>query len=329
MGKRMFYVLKIIQNSLNKEITGKDILEKLQDYDIYVDIKTVYACIKYINEFFYEILGTDMILSRKKKGFYIDEEIFSDGQLQFLIDSITFHEDLNYDDKLKLKNQLFNLSSFQQRQRIIESDVIDKKQSFSLILNLSTVTKAIENNKVISFQYINYDVEGNSLVEIASEKGNEGKQYILSPYEILSVNNHYYLIGYNNKYKNRLSTYRIDRMRFIKTTAHHFKEIREQFDMNVEINKMMNMYSSDKRDTLQIECEYKALREVVSRFGNDIKANKLIEDKYLITINDVSISEGLIGWLFMMQNQVKVITPVSLKEDIRTRLKQLNELYES
>lgn len=329
MGKRMFYVLKIIQHSQNKEISGKEILEKLKEYDIYVDIKTVYACIKYINEFFYEILNKEMILSKKKKGFYIDEEIFSDGQLQFLIDSITFHEDLNYDDKLKLKDQLFKLSSIQQKRRIIESDVVDKKQSFSLILNLSTITKAIENNKVISFQYINYDVEGNSLVEIASEKGNEGKQYIISPYEILSVNNHYYLIGYNNKYKNRLSTYRIDRMRIIKTTTHHFKEIREQFDMNVEVNKMMNMYSSDKRDTLQIECEYKALREVVSRFGNDIKANKLIDDKYLITINDVSISEGLIGWLFMMQSQIKVVTPVSLREDMKSRIKQLNEIYEA
>ena len=71
MGKRMFYVLKIIQLSPTKAITGKEILEKLKDYDIYVDIKTVYACIKYINEFFYEILHKDMIVSRKKKGFYI------------------------------------------------------------------------------------------------------------------------------------------------------------------------------------------------------------------------------------------------------------------
>ena len=329
MGKRMFIVLKIIQLSQNKEITGKEILERLKEYDIYVDIKTVYACIRYVNEFFYEILGKDMILSRKKKGFYIDEEIFSDGQLQFLIDSITFHEDLNYDDKLKLKKQLFSLSSLQQRSRIIESDVADKKQSFSLILNLSTITKAIENNKVISFQYINYDVDKDRLVEIASEKGNDGKQYIISPYQILSVNNHYYLIGYNNKYKNNLSTYRIDRMRFIKTTTHHFKEIREQFDMNEEINKMMNMFTSDKRDTLQIECEYKALREVVSRFGNDIKANKLINDKYLITIDDVSISEGLKGWLFMMQTQIKVITPVSLREDMKEKIRQLNQMYEA
>ena len=118
-------------------------------------------------------------------------------------------------------------------------------------------------------------------------------------------------------------------MRFIKTTNHHFKEIREKFDMNEEMKKMMNMYSSDKRDTLQIECYKSALREIVSKFGSHIKAKKLIEDKYLITIDDVSISEGLIGWLFMMQSQVKVITPISLKENILTRLKQLNELYES
>lgn len=327
MGKRMFFVLKIIQQSPTKEITGKEILERLKEFDIYMDIKTVYTCIKSINEFFFEILHKDMILSRKKKGFYIDEEIFSDGQLQFLIDNITFHEDLNYDDKLKLKEQLFHFSSFQQRNRILETDVSDKKQSFSLILNLSTIMRAIENNYVISFEYINYEIENDHLVEVASTRGNDGKNYIISPYQVLSFNNHYYLLGYNSKYTNQLSTYRIDRMRMIKKTNHHFKEIREQFDMKEEINKMMNMYSGQVRDTLQIECDKKSLREIVSKFGNHMKVSKLIEDKYLITIEDVSISEGLIGWLFMMQSQVKVITPLSLKEEIKNRILKLEELY--
>lgn len=328
MGKRMYYILTIIQQSKGKAISGKDILKKLEEYDIYLDIKTVYSCIKQINEFFYEWIGTNMIVSMKKVGFYIDQEFFLDGELQFLLDSISFHQDLNYEDKMKLKDKLLLLSSEHQHSRLVEYQPQNKQQSFSLILNLSTIMKAIENQKTIAFQYINYDVKGKQLKEIASPYGNNDKQYIVSPYQIVSNNNHYYLIGYNDKHKNTLSTYRIDRMRLVTTSKYPFIEIREQYDMNEEIEKMTNMFSTQKKDILKIECQQRLLREMVSRFGIDIKVEKLHHDYYTLTIEDVAISEGLIGWLMMLQDGVKVIYPLSLKEEIKNRIHKMKELYE-
>lgn len=328
MGKRMYYVLKIILETNQKAISAKDILEKLKEYDIYVDIKTIYTCIKQINAFFYEWLQKDIIVPVKRTGYMIESDFFQDGELQFLMDQIVFHQDLKYEDKIKLKEKLLSLSSYHQKHRLVEYLPQNKKQSFSLILNISTIIKAIETKSVISFQYINYEVKDNHFIEVTSDRGNQGNQYIISPYQLVSNNNHYYLIGYNQKHKNQLSTYRIDRMRMIKTDHETFIEIREQFNMNEEIEKMTNMYSTQNKDTLQIECHQRLLREVVSRFGMNIEAKKLYHHRYLLTIPDVSISEGLIGWILMLQDDIKVISPISLREEIHKKIEKMLSLYQ-
>lgn len=328
MGKRMYYVLKIIIESKEETIRAKEIVEKLKVYHIHVDIKTVYSCIRQINEFFYEWLQADMIVSYRRKGFKIENEFLGDGEIQFLLDSVAFHQDLNHEDKEKLKQKLLRLSSQHQKSRLVPYIPHQKHFSFSLLLNLSTIMKAIENKKALSFQYINYDVYKNHLVEIASQKGNVGNLYILSPYQIVTQNNHYYLIGYNEKYPSQLTNYRIDRMRMIQLLKKGYQEIREQFDMIDEIEKMTNMYVSHQRSTLEIECDQRLLREIVSRFGQDVYVQKLYQDHYHISIKDVSISEGLIGWIMMMQDQIRVIAPEFLKDDIKKRIQKMYDLYE-
>ncbi|MEG0452060.1 MAG: WYL domain-containing protein [Coprobacillus sp.] len=328
MGKRMYWILKIIQDNKTNAMSAKEIVLKLQEHDIYVDIKTIYSCIQRINEFFYEWLHKDMIVAVKKSGFRIENEFFLDGELQFLLDSVTYHQDLDSHDKLRLKDKFMLLSSSHQQERLVQFSLKDKPLTFSLFLNLSTIMKAIENKTIISFQYINYEVKNNHLKEVPSTNGNNLDQYIVSPYQIILNNNHYYLISYNDKYKNTLTTYRIDRMRMIKTTQHQFIEIREQFDMDDEIEKMTNMYISKERTTLELECHQRLLREIVSHFGKDITAKKLYQETYLVKIKDVSMSEGLIGWIMMLQDQIKVVAPLSLQQDIKNRLIKLSRLYQ-
>lgn len=328
MGKRMFYILKIIQSQKDDYIKAKDIRKKLEEYDIFVDIKTIYSCIQKINEFFYDWIKTDMIVSQHKLGYRIEHEFFIDGELQFLLDSIAFHQDLDIDDKMMLKQKLLQLSSFHQQQRLINFEPKQKELSFSLFLNLSVIMKAIENKTVISFQYINYQVKNQQLSEVPSLNGNNKDQYIISPYQIVSNNNHYYLIGYNNKHKNTLTTYRIDRMRFIRSIHQPFIEVREQFDISDEIEKMTNMYISNERATLKIECKQSLLREVASHFGTEVEVQQLHNYEYLITIYDIPLSEGLIGWMMMLQDQIKVIEPLSLQKEMKNRIMKMATLYD-
>lgn len=327
MGKRMYYVFKIILENQSKGISAKEILKKLEKYEIYINIKTVYSCVQNINDFFYEWIHEDIIVSIKSIGYRIQTEFFEDGELQFILDSIVFHQDLKNEDKQNLQNKLLSLSSYSQQLRLVRFEPSKRTLQFSLFLNLTTIMKAIENKSVISFQYINYIVQHNHLKEVPSQNGNKNDQYIISPYQIVSQNNHYYVIGYNDKFKNELSTYRIDRMRLIQTIHHHYLDIREQFDLTDEIEKTTNMYISQQRSTIQLECHQKLLRELVSRFGTEIEVQKLYQQQYLITISDTPISDGLIGWLMMLQDQVKVVAPENLQQEMKKRIEKMALLY--
>ncbi len=324
MGKRMYWILKILLESKDA-LTREEIVEKLSEQDIYINVKTVSSTIHSLNEFFKEILGDDFVKIIKKKGMVINCELFRDGEIQFILDSIMYHQDLNYSDKEMIKNKLLSFSSINQRDRLSIRTDVSHNDKYSILLNLSVIIKAIENKKTIRFQYVHYEVSKQKLKEVLSDKE---KKYHVSPYQIMIQNNHYYLVGYNDKYKGKLSMYRVDRMRNIQISGHTIDEIREQYDMDDLLNKMMNMYVSDVTATLVLECDGNVLREVVSRFGINHTVKKLIDDRYLISIDDVLVSEGLIGWILMLQNKVKVISPASLKEDIKLRIEEMKKIYD-
>lgn len=321
MGKRMYYILKIIYE--NEEIPANKILELLKEYGIYLNIKTVYDTIKEINHFYEEMFHEQLIIVRKKAGYSISN-LFSDGQLQLLLDSITYHQDLKYTEKEELKKKLLSFSSLKQKERLIDNPIEEKDMSFSLFLNLNTILKAIEEKKTIRFEYLHYQFDKDHFIEIYSKK----ESYHISPYQIVLNNNHYYLVGCYKKRKNELSIYRIDRMRHVMISKQTFYEIREQYNMQETIHKMMNMFSYSENIDLTIQYHQSILREVISRFSLEIEAKQINQEWYQSTIYDVQLSEGLIGWILMLQDKIKVIRPYSFKEEMKTRINHIYKLYE-
>ncbi len=60
----------------------------------------------------------------------IEHEFFTDGELQFLLDSIAFHQDLQFEDKNILRDRLLLLSSVHQQSRLIDFKPIQKELLF-------------------------------------------------------------------------------------------------------------------------------------------------------------------------------------------------------
>lgn len=322
MGQKLYYILMIIRE--HECISAKNILEELKKYGITMNIKSIYQYVSILNDLFQEWIQGDIITVIPRKGYTITNDFFLDGELQFLIDSLVYHQDLNEKDQDTITQKLLFLSSIKQREHIVYAKTISKNMTFSLIHNLTTIMKAIQNKKVISFQYIDYIVKNKRVKEVASH---QGQLYYLSPYQIVLNNNHYYIVGYSPLRPTQLSTYRVDRMRVIQTTREEYIDVRDQFQMEKEIHQMMNMFSSYQRATITLQCHHKLLREMVSRFGKDIVVEKIHMDEYMITIENVPISEGLIGWIFMLQDQIKVIAPMFLKEMIEERLRRMVNQY--
>ena len=76
MGEKLYYVFKIIKEA-REPISAKDILKRLENYEIFLDIKTVYSLIKKLNDFYYCLSNKQLIKTIRRRGYIIDEDFLS------------------------------------------------------------------------------------------------------------------------------------------------------------------------------------------------------------------------------------------------------------
>lgn len=330
MIEKLFYILQIIKEETSP-ISAKMILERLAKYQIHIDIKTVYSTIDAINELSRYMNGRDYIQTIRARGYIISKDYFDDGQLRFLLDSIKSNPNLNEEEQNHLFEQLLKLSSQSQKNRVGEFSGDSKDEDLSLLLNLTTIISAINSKKTISFQYINYDVDNHQLIEVNSENGNRifkgKKHYVISPYQIHLQGGNYYVVGYFDKRKDQLSIYRIDRMRHVMKSSDQFVEIREQFDMEKEFQQMIQMHISNQKIDLTFRFHPSITREVVNQFGKNIEVSKEYDGWIYATIKEINNTRGLLGWIFMLQDQIEIIEPVELRSRIRELLIKMTQTY--
>lgn len=326
---RLYYTYLIIKESLDyiPAIEIKMLLE--EKYQIKVDIKTVYQAIRNINELSHYIYQKDIIKTKHRKGYAINEEFFNDGQIQYLWDSILYNNDLDQKEVNILLTKLQTLSSNKQLSRIQNQTIRQNDiRNYDLLLNMTTIIKAINEKKNIYFKYVNYEIKRNKLVEISNTHGNhqDNKEfYIISPYKLIQNNSKYYVIGYFDKRPDSLSLYRLDRMRLVRNHKSKYFE-GEQFDVE-QIDNPINMYISGEKEDLEISFDQSIIKEVVDKFGQDNRVTKDYENRYHLIVKDVLINEGLIGWLMMLQDKITVIKPYSLKENMKERIEKTLKQY--
>lgn len=326
--ERLYYIYLILKES-EDYLPAKDIKNILADkYHITIDIKTIYQTIRNINELSYLIFEKETIKTKHRKGYCIEEEFFEDGQLQYLLDSVLFNSDLNQEEVDNLINKIKKFSTKKQIDRIQTETIQHQTRNYNLLLNMTTVIKAIHNQQNIYFKYVNYEMDGNKLKEIYHNNGNhqDNKEfYIISPYKIFQSGSKYYVLGYFKERPDKLSNYRLDRMRLVRNHKSTYQS-GEQFDLDQEINNI-NMYVTGRKDNLEILFDETVMREVGDKFGQIAKVEKEYDNRYLLKAEDVLISEGLIGWLMMLQYHVKVISPYDLKEEMKKRTRIMAQQY--
>lgn len=327
MDNGLLPVFKIFAASPKTWIRGTDLQKELAAQGYSYSLKTIYRYIRIINGFFKEAIGTDMIISRRRLGWQFVQGYFDDGQLQLLTDAIFYNKDLADREKAELINKLLYFSGSTQIKR---ADTLPEKgdKPFSLMVNLSVIMKAIGEQKNIIFEYVNYAVgEDRRPFEVASKHGNKGTNYVVSPYQIVLDNNHYYLIGYFNKRKNSLSMYRIDRMRKVMTYKGNYVDIRDSLDINEFIKSSFNMFVGGEEIDIVLHFHKNIFRETVSRFGENMEIVKLSGPWYEAVIRHQSYSQGLISWILMLGSQIEVVAPKHLREEIRKEIEKTLERY--
>lgn len=319
----LLYILDILKeySDSNHLLTQKDILEKLHTiYNIDVDRKMIAYNIETLIDYGYDIN------KGLKGGYYLGERDFDENEIKFLVDAVYSSSVISSNNAKNILNKLSSsLSKYERKDYsyIHKSDNINRTLNKNVFLNIEIINEAIQNNKQISFNYLQYNLEGKLI------KRYNGKEYYVSPYYLIHNNSRYYLLCSHNHDDH--SNYRIDLMDNVKIIDKAIKPIEEiktlgnNFNISKYINDHIYMFGDNiinsKIEITNPEC----ITYIKEWFFDNARIYKQ-DDKLIASIK--SDSYALFYWCLQYQEYIKVLEPTSLVNDIVKTLKESLSKYE-
>jgi len=308
----LFAMLEILREYSDDEhtLTVTDIIEKIKIlYGREVDRRTVISGMDFLQEH-------GCIIERSPNGrfrYHMLERPFSTPELRLLIDAIYSCSFISPQQTKELLEKILSQVSVYDRKKYTYTNILlteKKSPNKQVFLNIELLDKAINEHKKIAFTYTDYDYNAN-LVPRRSEK------YIASPYNMININEHYYLVLLLDG-KPDPGFYRIDLIRDIEILKTPRAVTKEEFKLN-NIHKVVYAYYG-KPERVTLKCDKKALRYVIERFGSDIKINKQEDGSFITTV--YAAPEGLVYWALQYMKIVEVIEPKHIRNQIIQSIKE-------
>ncbi|MFI3115543.1 MAG: WYL domain-containing protein [Clostridia bacterium] len=300
---RMLKVLEILKETDEENpITAPQIVDKLENYGLNAERKAVCRDISILSEEYDVVKHED-----NKKGYYINERTYEDWEIKVLVDSVSGLKFLNACDKKNITDKLLYEVSSNSRKSIAKLSFSGKKSSR---YNIDNLMKAIKSGKKILAKY---------------HKRNE--KYLLNPYDLVLDKECYYLLCNVDKYDN-LSFFRVDKFTEIEILNDNVKIdiLGDNPSMTLEEFAKKSIYKfTGDTVTVHIETYEYMIDTMKDFFGDDVS---IIKRGDVVNVRaNVLDSDGLYFWLLQQGDNLKVITPTTVREKLIAKIDKMREIY--
>lgn len=262
------------------------------------------------------------------KGWYMNHE-FDDTELRLIIDSIIFSKHIPLNMCTRLIEKIKGLSNKYFSARVanitpLYENRIENKQ-ISFILEI--LDEAIRDKKQVEFTYNEFGADK----KLHPRKTAEGKErrYTINPIRIAATNGRYYLICNNDKYDS-IANYRIDKITAIKllnTPAKDYKKIKgmeQGLNLPKHLAEHIYMFSGESIP-VTFRVHNSAIGDVIDWFG----ADTLFKDEGEYSAVTVMVNRrAMLYWAMQYAEKVEVLSPQSLRDEIKDSLQNALKKYE-
>lgn len=320
----IFYILEILKEYTDEShpLTQKEIGDKLKAiYDVELERKSIALNLN--------ILAEDLEYDINKNpngGYYLGQRELDDTEIKFLIDAVFSSKIIPGKEAQILSKKLSsNLSKYKRKDYnyIYKSTDVKRTSNKDLFYNIDIINEAINNKKMISFKYLDYDELGNE------KERYDGYRYKVSPYFMINNIGKYYLVGKYFKYDNH-TNFKMDYIKDIRiedeelTPLKDVKTLGKNFNITDYINNHVYIFGGDVI-TAKLELISNASVMVIKDwFGNDARFKEENGKRYAYIKSE---NRALFYWLLQYQEDVVVVEPQELRERIINRLKKSLERY--
>ncbi|MBR4201248.1 MAG: WYL domain-containing protein [Oscillospiraceae bacterium] len=340
----ILYILNILRKHTDPDhpLPQQKIVELLEsEYGMTADRKTVRRNLSKLMEAGYPIRyqGSTMDSHEfRRKGKNGGEQTiltnwyychqFEYGELSLLIDSVLFADGLSKRHRTELIQKIEALTSkhFHSVRKKIDMDIYGKLVNPQIIFTIENIRQAIAKGRQLQFQY--FDIGTDFKLHPRTVDG-KPRIYTVNPYQIIAKNGHQYLIS-GMEQKDGLTHFRIDRIKnsnVLDTPAKKLRELRG-FENGLLLSEYVKahpyLWSGEVRH-ITFRCRQYMMNDVVDCFGTDLHIEQQPDDMILVHV--YASEENVLLWAVQFADDIEVLSPQSLREQIAEKLRSAVEKY--
>ncbi len=322
---KLIYTLEILKKYSDEEnpLTANKIAERLLDFGIEAERKSIYDDIACLEEY-----GCDIIKSDSPKGWFIGDREFEVPEIYLLCDAVRSAKFISAKKSAELidkLNSMLSINQVKRRENSIFFRALDKCGNEELYYNIDKIDDAIENHRQIELTYsVRY-------FDSEREVKKNRKIMVINPYALTWQDDYYYLLGNHIKYDNiiHLRLDRISSVKVLDTKARHYSEVSSYtdfFDTADYTDKLFGMHGGSMTE-VELCCNKKITEQVLDRFSERIFIKKVTDEEFCFTVK-AALSEALVTWIINYGSDLRVNSPRELCEMVKARAKLVLKNYE-
>ncbi|MBP3457688.1 MAG: WYL domain-containing transcriptional regulator [Lachnospiraceae bacterium] len=319
---KQLYLLRILSEYTdeNHAMTTQELIEKLAEYDVSAERKSIYSDIEALNTMGFDILNDK---SRNHNGYYMASRDFELPELKLLVDAVQSSRFITEKKSKELIGKLEKLCSKYDGSRLQRQVYVSdrlKTENENIYYNVDGIHEAIQKDRQISFRYYEWDADKNMRYK------KEGKRYVVSPYLLVWNDANYYLVAYEEE-SGMIRHYRVDKMTGLQETENGRlgKSEYQAFSPGMYTRKSFQMFGGEET-TVTMQCDESMAGVMIDRFGKEVVMRRLPEGKLQVR-TEIVVSPPFYGWVAGLNGKVKITAPEEVAEEAKEYLLKLLEKW--
>lgn len=305
---KLLYIIKLLTENTdeNHPVSTAEIIAYLESNGIHSERKSIYDDMEKLCDFGYDIV---QVHSRQGGGYYMAGREFELAELKLLVDAVQSSRFITTRKSRSLIKKLERLAGKHdagklQRQVYVAGRI--KTENESIYYSIDNIHRAIQEDRQIEFQYLDWNLKKELVPRIGSRKQ-------VSPWALIWREENYYLAAFDSV-DGIIKHYRVDKMGQVKVlkTAREGMEQFSKTDPGVYANQTFGMFSG-REETVTLQFPNRLVGVVLDRFGREADVRPMTDRVFKIRVR-VAVSGQFFGWLAGIGREAVVVSPVSVRE---------------